>query len=59
MRFDLDLASAYKNGQAVMLETPAKILDGRTLVPVRFISDCFGVGVEWDGQSRMVILTDK
>ncbi|MBE7059414.1 MAG: copper amine oxidase N-terminal domain-containing protein [Ruminococcaceae bacterium] len=34
-----------------------KIVNGRTLVPVRFIADCFGVGVDWDGNTRKVILT--
>ena len=49
--------TATKNGEAISLDVPAKIINGRTLVPVRFISDCFGVNVEWDGNARRVILT--
>ncbi len=48
---------AAKNCEAISLDVPAKIINGRTLVPVRFISDCFGVKVDWDGNARRVILT--
>ena len=49
--------TATKNGEAITLDVPAKIINGRTLVPVRFISDCFGVNVDWDGIMQKVILT--
>ena len=49
--------TANKNGEALTLDVPAKIINGRTLVPVRFISDCFGVNVDWDGIMQKVILT--
>ncbi len=51
--------TATKNGQAITLDVPAKIINGRTLVPVRFVSDCFGVGVDWNGDIQSVILTSK
>ena len=51
--------TAYKNGQLITLDVPAKIVSGRTLVPVRFVSDCFGVGVDWNGDIQSVILTSK
>ena len=41
----------------ITLDVPAKIINGRTLVPVRFIADCFGVSVQWDGEIQRVILT--
>lgn len=49
--------NAKKNGVAVELDVPAKIVNGRTLVPVRFVSDCFGVGVEWNEENKQVVLT--
>lgn len=49
--------TATKNGETVTLDVPAKIVGGRTLVPVRFISDCFGVEVAWDGVMQRVSLT--
>lgn len=51
--------TATKNGQAITLDVPAKIVNGRTLVPVRFVSDCFGVGVDWNGDIQTVILTSN
>ena len=29
---------------------------GKTLVPVRFVADCFGVKVDWDGTMQRVSL---
>ena len=49
--------TATKNGEAITLDVPAKIVNGRTLVPVRFIADCFGVHVDWNGDLQKVILT--
>lgn len=45
-----------KNGEEIPLDVPAQIMNGRTLVPVRAISDSFGVVVDWDGDTRTVIL---
>ena len=50
---------AQKNGVNVNIDVPAKIVNGSTMVPVRFISDCFGVDVDWDGALQKVILTSK
>lgn len=49
--------TATKNGETITLDVPAKIISGRTLVPVRFIADCFGVDVQWNGDIQRVILT--
>ena len=55
----INSTTAIKNGQNIALDVPAKIVSGRTLVPVRFVSDCFGVNVEWEGATQTVILTTK
>lgn len=47
---------AYINQQQVMLEVPAQIIDGRTMVPLRFIAEEFGFKVTWYGDTRTVIL---
>ena len=57
VKLTIDNKTAYKNGKAIELEVPAKIINGRTLVPVRFVSDCFDVKVEWDSNLSRVILT--
>ncbi|MBO8165402.1 MAG: copper amine oxidase N-terminal domain-containing protein [Brevibacillus sp.] len=35
-------------------ESPAVIIDDRTYVPLRFISEVFGAEIEWDGVNRVV-----
>lgn len=39
------------------LDTPAEIINSRTLVPIRAISEVFGYPVEWDGATKTVIIT--
>jgi len=47
----------YVNGVAKTLDVPAKIIDGRTLVPVRAISEAFGCGVDWVAATKTVVIT--
>lgn len=48
---------AYKNGQPVELDVPARIVNDRTLVPVRFVSEALGARVNWDGKTQMATIT--
>ena len=48
--------TAYVNGKEIALDTPSVIKDGRTLVPVRFISESLGKTVEWDAENKYVIV---
>ena len=43
----------------VELDVPAQIIDGRTLVPARAISEALGNKVDWDDVNRIVLITDK
>lgn len=45
---------ATVNGRAVVLDVPAQIIDGRTLVPLRFVSETLGAQVGWDGATETV-----
>ncbi len=42
------------NGAARTLDVPAKEVNGRTLVPLRFIGESVGAEVEWIGEERLV-----
>lgn len=44
--------------ETVTLEVPSQVLNGRTLVPARAISEAFGLNVDWDKDSKTVIITD-
>ena len=59
IKLTINNKTATKNGEKVSLDVPAKIINGRTLVPVRFIADCFGVDVKWDETAKRVSLTSK
>lgn len=41
------------------LDAPAKLKNGRTLVPLRFISESLGYHVIWDGLNSTVRISDK
>ncbi|MCD8238421.1 MAG: copper amine oxidase N-terminal domain-containing protein [Clostridiales bacterium] len=41
----------------VELDSPAVIVNERTLVPVRFISENFGAEVDWDSDTKTVTIT--
>jgi hypothetical protein len=57
IKLTLGSKTAYKNDTPITLDVPAKALNGRTLVPVRFISESFGATVEWDQANQTVIIT--
>ena len=42
------------NGEAVALDSPPVIKNGRTLVPLRFISEAFGASLDWDPVFRII-----
>ena len=42
--------------KTIELDSPPVIVDSRTLVPVRAISDALGVKVDWDSETRSVLL---
>jgi hypothetical protein len=47
---------AYKNGQPVTLDVPAKIVNERTLVPLRFVSEVLGASVWWNDAAQTVTI---
>ena len=42
------------NGETVSLDVPAQILSGRTMVPVRFVSEALGQDVDWNSKNQTV-----
>ncbi len=50
---------AKVNGRPVTLDVPAMIIGGRTLVPLRFISESLGAAVEWRAESRTVLISSS
>ena len=54
VKLSIDSRTMYVNDKAVTLTYPAVIINGRTLVPVRAISEAFGCIVGWDGKFLQV-----
>lgn len=52
----IDDTKALVNGQEVILDVPAKIVNDRTMVPLRFIGETLGAKVDWDNNLRRVII---
>lgn len=52
----LDSNQYFVNGEAKYLDVPASLINDRTMVPVRAISESLGCKVEWDGNTNTVII---
>ncbi|HUW14001.1 MAG TPA: copper amine oxidase N-terminal domain-containing protein [Anaerolineae bacterium] len=48
---------ATVNGRTVLLDAPAMILNGSTMVPLRFVSEALGADVKWFEATQMVSIT--
>jgi hypothetical protein len=48
---------AYKNGETISLDVPAMIVNSRTFVPLRFVSEALGGTVTWENTNKTVTIT--
>ena len=44
------------NGEVVTIEVAGTVVNGRTLVPLRFVAEAFGVTVDWNSATRTVTI---
>ncbi|MDR3277912.1 MAG: copper amine oxidase N-terminal domain-containing protein [Oscillospiraceae bacterium] len=44
------------DGAASEMDVPAQILNGRTLLPIRFVSEAFGCSIDWIGTARQAVI---
>ncbi len=49
--------TAFVRGEGVTLDQPAVLLNDRTLVPLRFVSESLGAQVDWDEPTQTVTIT--
>ena len=49
---------ALKNSQAINLETAPPLVNGRVLVPLRFVSEALGAQVEWQAYRKTAVIRD-
>ena len=55
----VDDKRARRNGRELALDVPPKIIDGRTMVPLRFIGEALGAEVEWIGSQRKIVVRKR
>ena len=53
----IDSINCTKNGQAITLSSPAKVINGSTMVPLRFVSESFSCDVTWINDQHTVYIT--
>lgn len=46
----------YVDDEEVQLDCEAQIMNDRTMVPLRFIAETFGIEVDWDQETRTVMI---
>jgi hypothetical protein len=55
----IDKSEARVNGKKVFMDVPAKIIKGRTMVPIRFVSESFNQEVSFDNATSTITITGK
>ncbi len=58
IRMTIGAGEFTRNEETVVLDSPATIVDSRTLVPVRAIAESFGSEVGWIAETKTVEITD-
>ncbi len=54
-----EILNGQKNTRTVYLEVPAFIMNGRTLVPILFISEAFNLNVAWESTEQKITIESK
>lgn len=52
----IDQKEASVDGESRTLDVPATLIDDRTMVPVRFVSECLACDVDWIPETRTVAI---
>ncbi|MFX4261219.1 stalk domain-containing protein [Pelotomaculum propionicicum] len=47
------------NGKVIQSDVPPQIIDGRTMIPARYLAEALGATVTWDASRNAVIVTSK
>ncbi|TDA70317.1 MAG: copper amine oxidase N-terminal domain-containing protein [Clostridia bacterium] len=49
----------YVNGREIQVDVPPQLINGRTMVPVRWVAEALGADVEWDEAAQTVRIATK
>ena len=54
--FSIDNINAEVNKTSATMDVPARLINGKTMVPLRFLSENMVYNVDWDADSRTAII---
>ena len=54
--FSIDNIGATVNSAPVTMDVPARLVNDKTMVPLRFLSENLGYTVTWDGENRIATI---
>lgn len=57
IKLTIDATVAYRNGAPLQLDVPARLINDRTFVPLRFVAEALGGKADWDAATRTVWIT--
>lgn len=55
----IDSDAAYLNGEEHILDTAPVVINGRTMLPIRFIAESFGLSVDWYEAEQSITIADS
>jgi len=56
IRLVIDSTAAYLNGKESKLDTAPTIINGRTMLPIRYIAESFGFDVNWTQETKTITI---
>lgn len=59
VKLKIGVQTAFVNGNPVNLQVPGKVINGNTMVPLRFVSEALGSKVGWDGITGTITITSN
>jgi len=59
VKLTIGSSTAYRNQEQIRLDVSAQVINGRTLVPLRFVSQALGAKVQWDAGTRTITITSS
>lgn len=59
IKLTIDSKTAYINDKEITLDVAPGIMNSRTLVPVRFVSEALGEKVDWIDSTKTVVIVSK
>lgn len=59
IRLTIAQTTAYLNDGAYTLDAAPIVLNGRTMLPIRFIAESFGFTVDWNPEQQLVTIANR